>query len=1437
MESKKILGLDLGTNSIGWSIVERDFENETGKILGIGSRIIPTDSELLSKYEAGQAASKNAGRRQARGARRLKQRYKLRRQRLIESLKILGWLPNEFQAGNQMLVSEQVLLEMKAAFGTNEISDDWVVYYLRHKALTHDVSKEELARILYHMNQRRGFKSNRKAGNEMPAEEGEENEGGKRKREKKVEIVTIQSVEDTGEKQKGNSVFKITLADGRFGTITRKVKPDWENQELELEITWVPPTKKDKERYEFRKLNNTDADKWAKQKVAREEAIRRSGQLYPGNFYYQELKKNPHYIIKDVSIDRQFYVDELATILKKQIELNPLLNDSGKINQIAENFYPKNQEKQKEIKNNDILHLFIKDIIYFQRPLKSKKSSIADCRLAFKNYIDPSTGKKIAFKAAPISSPVFQEFRIWQTLNNIRILKREMRDANGRLQLDVDVSNEYLNSKGLEKLFELFDGKEKVKQNQILKEFGLNDKEYMVNLFRQNEEKELPGNETKATIKKQFKRAGYETIGETLLGNPENLHQLWHILYSLEDDKHIQSALQRQFNIPAEIAEIISKAPPFKQQYGSLSHQAMKKLVPLMSAGKYWRWEAIDHTTQQRLQKIFTGEFDEGISNQVRDLFEKHQIKSEEACQGLMVPMASYAVYGVHSERSNLYYEKPDHVVPKEPLNLRNPIVEQVVNETLRLVQDVWKTYGRPYEIHIELARDLKKNAKERKEISEMVTENDNDNKRIASILRELKWGNPNSLGDIERLKLWEKQADEKTKEDYKNIKFKRPAEPTKDEIQKYKLWASQKFLSPYSGKPIPISQLFTRAYDIDHIIPRSRFFDDSFENKVVVETELNKEKGNKTAFEYIKGGSSRGHQLLSVADFEAHVNQYFYRKKKRLLLSEDVPQGFSNRQLVDSRYISRKLNELLAPVSENQKDPIISTSGSVTSELKSSWGLGEKMKALVKWRFERLQEKTGESYVWYDDELDQDEKPTGRKILRLKGYEKRLDHRHHAMDALVISCTTRSHIKYLNDLNAAQYRKQPTDEEVKQYLPKLLEPGKDDYWQSRKFKKPWKGFVAEAVNALDGVVVSFKNNMRLYGKKVNKNLRYVQQIDGTFKKELKPILDEQGKKKLSPYIRQSLHKATIAGKIQLREYKPASVNDAFKVPHLIANEKERKYLKYLLEQVGGDVKKAVKLYKEKPLKNENEIEIKKIMLIEMVPYFVNRVDISSGFDEKRITKIPDPVLQKELLTHIKKIVEFNESRNKDEEIEPFGSEGIEILNKNRKLPITKVSIKEESSSKFEIRPGAYTESDKGTNLFFVIYVSLNDSTDRRFESIPLRTVIEAKSVGSGFVEEKPGYRWFTLSPLDLVYVPDEAENIAAIDWENTNGIAGKIYKMVSCNKGQAFFVPHTLSKVIIDKVEFDSINKVERALDGRMIKQHCIKLKITRLGNITPAK
>lgn len=1482
---KKILGLDIGTNSIGWALINWDAENFTGNIIDMGSRILPTDAELLSNYEAGLAASKNATRRQARGSRRLQQRYKLRRQRLIDTLKMLNWLPVTFQSGHQLPVSTKTVAEMQSLFGTERISSDWIVYYLRHKAVTKKVELPELARILYHMNQRRGFKSNRKANAEISTQDDTGDQESKKKREKKVEVVNIIKVEDSGEQLKGNTIYRIYLQDGRAGTIIRKIQPDWQG-EMELEITYIPATKKETQRFEFRLPDKTD---WQRSKEALEKDIT-AKKLFVGDYFLKELLKNPGYRIKERIIDRKYYEAEIKEIFSTQFKYYPELEHTPVIAAIAEKLYSHNKDKQLELKNNNLAHLFINDIIYYQRPLKSQKSSIAECRYEKKNFRNPD-GKWQGIKVTPTSSPSFQEFRIWQTINNIRVLQREFKDTAGRLFLEYDVSPMYINHHSSEKLFELFDGKGKVTQKQILKELGnLDEKKYLINYYKTDEEKELPGNETKALLKRILKRSGLdEEQIKTLLQTKETYYLLWHILYSLDQEDNIANALgKKPFNFSATIAGEVAKAPAFKQQYGSLSNKAINKLLPLMRCGRYWSNETIDSNTRERIDKIITGEYDEGISNHTRDLFQKLNITDISGFQGLQTAIAAYAVYGVHSEKDKAFYDRPEQIQTIGPHELRNPIVTQVVNETLKTVRDIWMKFNRPFEIHIELARELKKNAKERADLSKIMAENMRENERITAILRELNWGNPNSLGDVEKLKLWEKQSDETARERFKEIRFKRPSEPTKDEIQKYKLWCNQKHLSPYSGNIIPISELFTSKFQVDHIIPRSRYFDDSFENKVVIESFLNDEKDNRTAYQYIKEGSARGYKLFSLSEYEAHINRFFSGKKRRLLLSEEVPEGFIQRQLNDTKYITRKLNELLSPIPENQQAPIIVTNGSITNELKIRWGLSEKMKNAVKWRFERLQEKIGTELISYVEEI-KNEKPTGKKILKLEGYEKRIDHRHHALDALVIACTTRSHITYMNTLNA-----QRDDAFLRQELSFLLDKNEKGSTGVYKFRQPWIGFVNDTELALKGIIVSFKNRIHLFGRRKNAYIKYIQHTDGTWKKEW-----QEQKEKKSTYIRKPISAPMPFGIINLH-FENIDIAKSLKRPERVCNPELRSYIKGKLSEFNNDVKVAALFLKnDKPKINyerklsridyfieptlqkielwkafyipetivdmelreliiecinrnsgnlefalQSFCEYKKIQDSQKAQYSIvevlaknivatKKVSIGKDFTHDKIDGLPDRNLATILHNHLET---FQIDDKKGPSI-AFDSEGLDALYKILGKRINKVSIYEIIGEKFPVNMKA-VQSETGTNLYMVIYEKIDDPGKREYMSIPLRDVIEAKANGDGtFVEKKEGYKHFLLSPNDLVYLPDENENIGSINWtRDRQNIASKIYKLVSVNKGQAFFVPQTLSKVILDKIEFDSLNKVERALDGRMIKQFCIKLKANRLGHVEPA-
>jgi CRISPR-associated endonuclease Csn1 len=202
---------------------------------------------------------------------------------------------------------------------------------------------------------------------------------------------------------------------------------------------------------------------------------------------------------------------------------------------------------------------------------------------------------------------------------------------------------------------------------------------------------------------------------------------------------------------------------------------------------------------------------------------------------------------------------------------MRNPVVEKMVRETLNLTKEIWKQHGQPDEIHIELGRDLKKNAEERKEISEQQTKNETERRRIIELLKELQGANSESPSDIEKFQLWKDTGGIKAKADFdelfkkdginaekliqykKNYSFPEFKEPSKSDIEKYRLWVEANHISPYTGKVIPLGKLFSEAYQIEHIIPRSRFFDDSFGNKTICEAEVNAKKDNMLGMEFIE--------------------------------------------------------------------------------------------------------------------------------------------------------------------------------------------------------------------------------------------------------------------------------------------------------------------------------------------------------------------------------------------------------------------------------------------------------------------------------------------------------------------------------------------------------------------------------------------------------
>jgi CRISPR-associated endonuclease Csn1 len=1449
---KKILGLDIGTNSIGGALINLEEFGKEGTIEWMGSRIIPLDGDSLQKFETGgQVETRAAARRSLRSSRRLKQRYKLRRTRLIKVFKTLGWVSSDFPENfkevnadgsfniNSFLpITEATKQEAHCEFGTANISDDWIVYYLRKKALLEKISLPELARIIYMLNQRRGFKSSRKEI--KPLDENEEEKWPKY--EKWVEILQIQKVSEVS-KEKDRTVY--TIQAGNYSSeIALKFKPDWEGKELELEVT-KKTTKAGEVSFSFRKPEASD---WEKQKAALHNDIyewfKKDLCRTVGEYFFIHLREDKNYRIRQRIIERDLYKQELQAIWETQKKFHEELSDKSILPAIAQMLYHFNSSKQTEIAANDLFHVFSNDILYYQRPLKSQKHSIDVCRFEKKSYLKDGETIITGIKVAPKSSPEFQEFRIWQDIHNIRVYQKEC-IVNSKRQMDIEITNQ-INPDIKASLFKVFDSSAEISEVTILKTLNksINTKDYYVNLFANRDK--LKGNETKAAFRKVFKKHDFE--GEYLLNDNHIFGRLWHIIYSLNEEKDIQSALRNlkdaegnSIKLPSEVINHLSKLPELPKQYAAYSSKAIKRLLPLMRCGIYWDADSIQPTIAERIERIIRGEIDEDLDERTIKFISDFADKNVNYCSGMPIWLATYAVYGRHSERSSdEKYKTPEQINIKEliPSNsLRNPFVEQVIRETLQILKEVWNQWGQPDEIHIELARELKKTAEEKAKISEVNNKNLQEKQRIEKLLSELKSGNPQSLADIEKFRIWKANGGIESIKRFEELFNKKNEFINASEVERYLLWADQNHLSPYTGKPIQLSQLFNKSlYEIEHIFPRSRFFDDSFSNKVICETGVNKEKDKSIARLFIQQFSGhtfkRGGQEFTILDEESYINhckRIFKGKKLRNLLAESIPADFVSRQLNDTRYISKKLSELLYPVAK-EKEGIIFTGGSITSELKEQWGLNKVWKEILKPRFQRLQEITGEQMILPDlTDIN--------KFHFAKEY-KRVDHRHHALDALIIAATTREHIRYLNTLNAVEEREKLAIKHT------LVKSG------IRDFVLPWKTFTQEAKNKLNSIIVSHKASNRIITKPINKYLKWVEK-DGVVKKEFVKQLPPTDFGSNWTAVRRSMFKEP-QGIIFLKQVVVKKINDAISIQiekekhqnikgeipsSYIYDQQIRPMVKDLIKQFNADIT-AIKTYlKKSPIKDENGNAVDSVRVAIFKEYAAKRVTIDGSFDEKKIDKIPysnhqpsngkKKTLPDVLRQHLK---EFEKPET------AFVGEGLEQLHKKLGYPLRKVTIYEtkDPNTKFK---GKYYETDKGGNVLFIIRE--NAEGKREMYTLPLLEAIERLANKLPLVTPEEGWTFFTLSPNELVYVPEENENVKAIDWTDRRKIFDKIYKMVSCTGTECYFLPHNIANLLlpynaqIKKGEFESKNKTENTIGGISIKRNCIKIKVDRLGNI----
>lgn len=354
---------------------------------------------------------------------------------------------------------------------------------------------------------------------------------------------------------------------------------------------------------------------------------------------------------------------------------------------------------------------------------------------------------------------------------------------------------------------------------------------------------------------------------------------------------------------------------------------------------------------------------------------------SEEAMSRLISHMEAGYGYDEACEREGFTHYDPhkmaERVAKLPPLTeeedaIRNPVVIRALSQTRKVVNAVVDRYGSPAWVNIELARDLSRSFKERKEIREEQDKNREEREKVKKYIEET---------------------------------FDR-ANPGGKDILKLRLWREQQGKCAYSQKPIEALHLFEDGYaEIDHVLPYSRSFDDSYTNKVLVLSSENRNKKNRTPYEYLSEYPGRWEAFQDWV--RATIRNAAKRAKLlREELSDESAEDMRDRNLTDTRYITRFaanwIKRRLQFSDETIKNPVLCVNGRVTAQLRGRWG---------------LEKNRGESDI------------------------------HHALDAAVVAAATAAMVKRISDYSRKKELNQNS---------KLNESGKE------YFPEPWLGFRRE---------------------------------------------------------------------------------------------------------------------------------------------------------------------------------------------------------------------------------------------------------------------------------------------------------------------------------------------------------------------------------------
>ncbi|MGB0357001.1 MAG: type II CRISPR RNA-guided endonuclease Cas9, partial [Cytophagales bacterium] len=823
-----------------------------------------------------------------------------------------------------------------------------------------------------------------------------------------------------------------------------------------------------------------------------------------GSYLYQILPKHKQAYkdglprVRARYTNREMYIAEFDAIWDKQATYHELLKDKD----LREKIGGRKEESMRNGKRPKR-----RGILFDQRPLQSQKHLVGKCTL------EPSKTR------CPISHPLFETFRAYKFANTIKcdgqFLSQESRKK---------IAHELLSSKGEGAFSRL---KKRVPEKGRF------------NYDTELHDNKIKGSPTTAALRTIFKgwdglpddKPEYDKKLDTTVRQQLNKNTIWHVLYTYDDADCLKERAQKDFGLTEKEASDFSNIS-LPQGYAKFSRKALRRIVPHLKAG-HLEHEAIllagvenafqhhqkansatqkisltavidsiknlveiHKTTQKPSQNHFVRD-DDRLYKEVENELKKQGFnkKSIEKCYqhtaSIEVKYQDGLLPTKKKDNKEDNYKDPNQQIQ----NLRNPNVIKSLFMLRKVYNALVKQYGKPDVIRIELARDLKRSKKEREATEKQQRINEKINKKAKEELEKL------------------------------------GKESTPYNVLKYKLWEECNRICPYTLDNIPLEDgpgaLLTNQWEIEHIVPRSVLLNDSFSNLTLCRADINQLKNNQTPYEFFQNNPHKIPEGYDWKGYVKHLREIVFKipQKKRPKGSPKVAKfnrftmekkagelnEMSSRYLNDTRYISREATKYLKQVCGK----VWTSTGEVTSILRSQWKLND--------------------------------------LLQLDGQDKknRDDHRHHAIDALVIASTTPSYVKTISD-----WRKK--NDYMKQW--KAWKENKGHKPQCPWLDKPWDNIKEALDEKLQDTLVGYHSPNRVItyaSRMVKKNVAPVNASKKKYEKIRHGGLAARGK----------LHEETYYGKrLEPGKDKNDDSNYRYHVRKRITDIKTRKDVEHIAD-------------------------------------------------------------------------------------------------------------------------------------------------------------------------------------------------------------------------------------------------------------------------------